>query len=148
MTKEIKAFLDDVFSYEDVVPMTRQECAANIQYWREDGMEIPEDLRSDDLFCYLNERIEAAKKAEKPLKIYEICVTETMQSYYQVEAHDSDEANAIFQAWVDSGNYGTIQEDLINNSEGWDYGAAYETKPFSGYPKIDWNEGKELLKGD
>ena len=38
MTKEIRAFLDDVFSYEDVVPMTRQECAANIQYWREGGI--------------------------------------------------------------------------------------------------------------
>ena len=148
MLNEVKVFLDTMYPGNDIQPMTMLECAATIQYWREDGVEVPEKLTSSMLCDYLLSRLEEAKKAEKPLKTYEICVTETMQSYYQVEAHNSDEANAIFQAWADSGNYGTIQEDLINNSEGWDYGAAYETEHFSAYPTIYWNEGKELLKGD
>lgn len=145
MTKEIRAFLDDVFSYEDVVPMTRQECAANIQYWREDGVEVPEKLRSDDLFCYLNERIEAAKKAEMPLKTYKIRCTETLVADFYVEAHNADEADAIFQAWEEDDGAFDIRDRLIDSSEGWKTEFAVETVPLMSGFDIPYESGKNYL---
>ena len=145
MTEEIKSFLDGMFAYEEVQPMTPMECAANLQYWREAGVEVPEKLTSGVLFSYLTERIEAAKKAKTPLKVYKITVTETLTANFFVEAHSSDEADEIFETWVDDLE---VQDRLVENSEGYNWGRAMLAEDVSvGSYAVDikWEEGSKLL---
>lgn len=124
MADEIKAFLDDTFSYEDVVPMTMTECAANIQYWREDGIEVPEKLTSKQLFSYLKERSEAAKKAKEPLEYFKVEFRETLEGFVIVEAHNEDEAETIASEW-----YATEQGTVFINDRMQSNGAELFVSP-------------------
>lgn len=146
MTDKIKLFLDNMFKEsEEIRPMTMMESAANIQYWREDGVEVPEGLTSVTLCAYIMERVEEAKKAEKPLRLYRILVEEKLTTEYIVEAHDADEADAIFQAWEeDPDNCCGIRDDLVMSSEGWEADPASEWTG-CGDADIKWEEGEKLL---
>lgn len=147
MSDEIKVFLDDVFSYEDVVPMTRQECAANIQYWREGGIEVPEKLRTEDLFCYLNERIEAAKKAKNPVKLYDVHISQLMTASFLIEAHDQDEAETIFNEWSETvDGCCKIRERLDRSMEGWDVDGLPCEYKWDETPDVPFEDGEKLLR--
>lgn len=145
MTDKIKLFLDNLYAGQEIEPATYTECAANIQFWREDGIEIPDGLTSVVLSEYLEKAYQAAKKAEKPLRLYKIRVEEKLTTEYIVEAHDADEADAIFQAWEEEpDNCCGIRDDLVMSSEGWEADPASEWTG-CGDADIKWEEGAKLL---
>ena len=126
-----KEFVLNMMEYLDaseIVPfVSLTEAAANIQFWREAGIDVPDGLWASELLTLWNDEIERRKseKAEKPLKLFKIVVTETLKTSYYVEAHDADEADAIFEQWeIDPDNACDIQSDLIESSEGWETGCA------------------------
>ena len=129
--KEFVLNMMDYLAPEEIFPfVSLTEAAANIQFWREAGIDVPDGLWASELLTLWNDEIERRKseKAEKPLKVFKIVVTEKLTATYYVEAHDADEADAIFEQWeIDPDNACDIQSDLIESSEGWETGCAVAT---------------------
>lgn len=145
MLNEVKVFLDTMYPGNDIQPMTMLECAATIQYWREDGVEVPEKLTSSMLCDYLLSRLEEAKKAEKPLKTFKIRCTETLVAEYYVEAHDAEEADAIFECWENHDGCFDIHDRLVESSEGWETGFAVEAAPIVSGFDIPYEIGSKFF---
>lgn len=83
--------------------------------------------------------------SNKELKVFKIVVTETLKTSYYVEAHDADEADAIFEQWqADPDNACEIQSELIEGSEGWDFNNAVSTDR-DVKADIPYSEGAGLL---
>lgn len=147
MTKEVKNWLDSFFMGEEVTPFASiTDAAANMQFWREDGVEVPAGLTAHDLFLYCAGK---AKVQEDELNTYKIGVTYHLQTYYYVEARNADEADAIFEAWGELHD-AEIMEDLLEDSQGYMFGRAYIQRPGTHIPetaRIDWEVGKKLLDG-
>ena len=144
-----KEFVLSMMEYVDapeIVPfVSLTEAAANIQFWREDGIDVPDGLLASELLTVWNDEIERREKAEKPLKVFKVVVTETLKTSYYVEAHSADEADAIFEQYqADSDNACEIQESLIEGSEGWDFGGA-ESTDRDVKPDIPYSTGAKLL---
>lgn len=148
MTGEIRYFFNQVFAYEDteeIGHVSLLECAGMLWTWKQEGMELPEGVRDTDLLEYVNElarKAEEAKKAENPLKVYRIVVREELKTSFLVEAHSAEEADAIFESWEDGWK---IEEQLIESSDGYEYGhATLDDVPNYG-ADIRWAEGIKYL---
>lgn len=76
-------------------------------------------------------------KEDMRMKKYEITVIETCQKKYVIEAHNVDEAEELFAAWVDS-HQEWVADDLLDCSCGWEYTDPVRTK--EGYVDIPYRE--------
>ena len=83
--------------------------------------------------------------SNKPLKLFKIVVTEKLTATYHVEAHDADEADAIFEQWQDDPyNACQVRDDLAESAEGWNTGWAVSTDRNT-KADIPYSKGANLL---
>lgn len=146
MSSETKNWLDNFFVYEEVVPFKNlTEAAAGIQFLREDDVEVPADLTARELFDYVNALCKKREESESPLKTYKIRCTETLVADFYVEAHNADEADAIFQSWEEDDGIFDIRDRLVDSSEGWETEFAVEAVPLMAGFDIPYENGKNYL---
>lgn len=124
--QEVKEFLDGMYAYEEIGPFKSElEAAANIQYWREDGIEVPDGLRAGDLYQYVAGLWAEKQKAEKPLKVWRITVSEYLATVLYIEAHNAEEAETLLDTCVDME---AVSDRLLASSPGWKFGVPVEVK--------------------
>lgn len=125
MTQEVREFLDGMYAYEEICGpfASAWEAAGTIQFWREDGIEVPDGLRAGDLYQYVAGLWAEKQKAEKPLKVWRIRVGERLSTSVYIEAHNAEEAETLLDTCVDME---AVSDRILASSPGWEFGVPVE----------------------